>query len=144
MNTCSLLRRCITRSVACDHKNPSLSACCLAVKWLPRHLLDGRCIAVRGLPHYQLNACYITVRRLHHHPLFACCVSMRTLPVHLWTVVYIALFRFSILPHFSRQRCLSLSLEGTRRIWRSVPLTRRHLHSRSCDVRGFTGCILLQ
>jgi hypothetical protein len=31
----------------------------------------------------------------------------------------------------------------TRKLWWSVPLTSRHWHSGSCDVRGFTGCILL-
>jgi hypothetical protein len=56
---------------------------------------------------------------------------------------YVALSLFSILPHSSRQCYLSLSLEATRRIWWSVPLTRRHWHSGSSDVRGSTGCILL-
>jgi hypothetical protein len=143
LNTCSLLHRCITCFFACEHKNPSLSARFLAVTWLPHHLLDARCIAVRRLPHCPLNACCITVRRLHRHPLFTHCVSMRTLPMHFWTLVIYSIFRFSILPHSSRQRYLSLSLEGTKRIWWSVPLIRRHWHSRNCDVRGFTGCILL-
>jgi len=79
LNICSLLRRCITHSVACEHKNPSLTARCLAMRWLPRHLL---------------NACCIAVSRLHRHPLFTCCVSMRTLPMHLWTLVLYSIISF--------------------------------------------------
>jgi len=30
-----------------------------------------------------------------------------------------------------------------RRLWWSVLLTQRHWHSRSCDIKGFRGCILL-
>jgi hypothetical protein len=124
-----------------------LDARCNAMRRLPHYPLNARCIAMRRLPHHPLNACRIAMRRLPHYPLNTRCVSVRRLPVgrlpvHLLNTGFITLSRFSILPHSSRQRYPSLSLEHLRRSWWSVPLNRRHWQSGS-DVRGFPRCILL-
>jgi hypothetical protein len=65
------------------------------------------------------------------------------LPMHLLTLVLVALSRFSILPNSSKQCYPSLSVESTRRPLCSLPVTWRHWHSSRSDVRGFPGCILL-
>jgi hypothetical protein len=49
-NTRSLLRRYTSHSVAREHKNSSLPARCLAVRWLLRHPLVARCVSARILP----------------------------------------------------------------------------------------------
>jgi hypothetical protein len=105
---------------------------------------------MRRLPHYPLNARCITVRILHGHPLFFRCVSMRRLPIgrlpvgrlpmHLWTLVLYSVVSFLDTSTLF-QTILSLSLVVTRSFWWSVPLTQRHWHRGSCDIRGFAGCL---
>jgi len=113
LKTGLLLRHFTAHSVVCEHKNPSLSAHCLTVRWLPHHPLDARRIAVRRLHCQPLFSCCVreetpslsvrclAVGRPHCHLLFSHCVSVRKLPlgrlpVHLWTLSYIALSCFSI------------------------------------------------
>jgi hypothetical protein len=136
VNTCPMPCRSTTSSVACEHKDRSLVNTrvthCPAVRWLPCHPLDASYIGVSWFPCHLLDASCIAVRIFHR---------------------YRALSHFSDVRHASRQRYPSLSLEYTRRLlWSSTlecSISFSHenclfnWHSRSCCVRGFTGCILL-
>jgi hypothetical protein len=142
-NTRSLLCHCTTHSVAMSTRIPhyllavslwdsSLAICwTLAVSLWEDSLTIPWMLAVSPWGHSIAIHCSLAVSLWGH----CLCAS------ECW--YYIELSHFSILPHSSRQCYLSLSLKSMRRIWWSVPLTRRHWHSGSCDVRGFTGCILL-
>jgi len=102
---------------------------------------------VRGLPRHPLDASHIGVSWFPCHLLDASCIAVRIFHC------YIALSHFSNVQHTSRQRYPSLSLECTRSLWWSSTLECSisfshgnclfNWHSRSCCIRGFTGCILL-
>jgi hypothetical protein len=128
---------------------------------LSLHLLA---IAVGQVPMGRLP-----VGKLPRNPLVACCIavlslclckktpreenSMGRLSSHHGTLAYIVLSHFSNVQYSSRQRYPSLSLEHTRRLWWSSTLECSisflhgncpfNWHSRSCCIRGFTGCIPL-
>ena len=148
-----------------------LNARCIAVRRLHHHLLSlwedslticwtlvvspwedsiAICCLCEETP--SLSTCCLAMGRLHRHPLFSRCVSIRRLPVgrlpmHLWTLSYIAFSHFSII-RLSRSYS-SGNVWYTRKFYLShtgmfswsVPLTQRQWHSGCCDVWGFTGCI---
>ena len=129
---------------------------------LPQSLLARYCHGTRPMGR-------LCMGKLPRYPLVTCCIivlllclrketpceenSVGRLSSRCGTLAYIALSHFSNVRHSSRQCYLSLSLEHTRRLWWSSTLECSisfsygncpfNRHSRSCHVRGFTGCILL-
>jgi hypothetical protein len=146
---------------------PSPSAHCLAVTWLPHHLLTA--IAMGQVPTGRLP-----MGKLLCYPLVACCITVLLLHLPIvtpreensvgrdslfccWTLAYIALSHFSKDQHSSRQRYPSPYLEWPRKLWSSSTLECSISFSHGIVTvvvpltgieggllqRGFTGCILL-
>ena len=119
------------------HLHPAIITCATVRHTLSRVWAVESPLSATQKSRYPLYAHCLAMRRFPHYPMYD--HSDCPAPAERWS--YIALSHFARPPHSSRQCYLSLSLEGMIRFSWCVPLTRKHWHSGSGDVRGFASCL---